>query len=153
MAPGFGPRQEPLEAIELGLVHDRSQIRAGERIVAVKPGDLRGHGLDQGGPQLGHHQDVIRGHTGLARIEALTPYQPPGGDGEIGIAQHDRRAFASQFQGYGGEVLGGSGHHQPAHPTTARKKDVIKTLLEQLGCHRPIAGYHLHHLRRKGQGH
>ena len=56
------------------------------------------------------------------------------------------------YYGHGGEMAGGGGHHQPAHPAASGEKDVIKLLLQQLGGNGPITGDHLHHLGGEGLG-
>ena len=95
---------------------------------------------------------MVGSDAGLTSIETLAPGQALGAGGDVGIGKHDRRTLAAQLQGHGGEMAGGGGHHQPADPAAPGEKDVVKLLLQQLGCHGPIASDHLHHLGRKGQG-
>ena len=150
--PAGGPLQQAAQVAETPLVHNRPQVGAGERIAAIETLKLPLERRHQGLADLGHHQEVVGGHAGLAGIEALAPGQPPRRDLEVGVSQHDGGTLAAQFQGHRRELPGGGGHHKRSHPFSAGEEDVVEAFLQQRGRHLAIAEHHLHRFRGEMAG-
>ena len=126
-----------------------NQTRQGfgfEWIAAVKLQPFLSDGLQQRRTQIGLDKQMIRCDAGLPRIESLPPDQSACRDGKIGPRQHDRRVFASEFQGYGREVGGGSLQHLGSDLPATGEEDVIEALPNQLSGNSSITIDDLNHM-------
>lgn len=115
-APGVEQRAEP---VEVPLVDDPSVLARLPRFAAEKCLDGAGEfGLQRaGGLRVG--EDVVGRDAGLPGVEELAAGEPVGDDGQVGVTVDERRGLAAQFEGDGGEVLGGGPHHDPADRAVA----------------------------------
>ena len=152
LPPLAGALQQPRQALELAVVHDRGQVGGVQGSAAEAGCEPLLHLADQGLADPLLHQQVVGRDAGLSGVEGLAPHQAPRRHRQVGVSQHHGWAFPPQLQGHGGEVLGRGGHHQSPHPLAACEKDVIELLLQQRLGRVAIAQHHLHGVRGEGGG-
>lgn len=113
------------------FVHDTSVIRAGQRVAAVKGGNLPGQKRQQPVMNVPVHEHIIRRDAGLPGVQVFAEGEALCRQGEVCGLVNDARAFAAQLQRHGREPARGLFHHQPANGHTAREKDIVEFLFQQ----------------------
>ena len=133
------------QAAVVGHIHDAAEVRALGRVVSVKSSDPFPELVDKGLRRILVDQDIIRGHTGLARIEELPVGNAPHRRIQVGVVVDDAGAFAAQFQGHGRQVPGRGLKDNSPHPGGARKKDMVEFLGQEHLGFRHLTG-HIGHM-------
>ena len=146
-----GVLQVTLQTAVLTRVDDGSEVRV----------------VDHGGIGLGHlgfpgvhkflhpvfrAEDVVRGHTGLAGVQALAEGDPLGGVLHGEVLADDAGALAAQLQGHRSQVGGGGAHDVAAHGGGAGEQQVVKRQAGKRLGHIHFAIDHGHLFFREGVG-
>ena len=142
---GAGIGFQMLQARQLPLVDDGCVVRviAQRRIKTVHHLTIR---INKSADPVFRHQHVIRGDTGLSRIQAFAPGDALGGVLERYVGRDNGRGFAPQFQRDRRQVFGRRTHHQLAHMGRAGEQQVVHWQRRKSHCDLGIAQHHGDHV-------
>src|SRR5690606_22795384 len=128
-----GIREQPLDAIEVRLVHDLRDAVLPDRAVLgvqVLP-DLGLELLDQRVLLVRPDEHVVGADACLSAVELLGRREVCRELLEVCILVDDHRGLAAQLQSHGREVLRGGPHHDLSDPRAAGKDAVVERKLQQ----------------------
>ena len=126
--PVFHQVQQPVEVL---LIHNAAQVRAGKGICPVQGANGALQRLGQLGSCFAGAQNIIWRHAGLPGVDELAPGNPLGCQVQICRVIHNARGLAAKLQRHRGQVLGCRLHHHFAHRRGAGEEDHIELLRQQ----------------------
>ena len=131
--------QHSLHPRKLAGIDDATEIRrrlraAGEELLAGRL-HLGDEGIEHGLVD----EDVVLADADLAGVVDLGPEQAPGREADVGVARHDGRVAAAEFEGDGREGLGGFLGDDFGHVAGPGVEDFVPFFVEQRRCLRDAA--------------